>query len=261
MKQVFSLLLATFLALPAYAGHHSPFPVKHKTPFLPHHQRFTAQPVMPGQIPPLYNPPKVADWLQNDVVVFAGDSITALGTNPGGWCRQVAQWATTNNPQKNLQFYYSGVAGNRIGDIVKRLDTTILNYHPTTLILFIGINDADSYGFAGLSNFGRDLYYITARANQAGVQRILFMTPMVRGEKFEGENLRDPIIDAYANTIRTWCAQTGNPLLDIRQEIITYEYHYNYFDSPAGVFTIEGLHPNTNGQYLLAGSVLRAFGD
>src|SRR5262245_51294572 len=59
-----------------------------------------------------FAPPQVVQLRPNDVVVFAGDSVTFLGGMPGGWIDTFNRQVQQKNPWQNINVIASGVGGN-----------------------------------------------------------------------------------------------------------------------------------------------------
>jgi lysophospholipase L1-like esterase len=73
----------------------------------------------------------------NDVWVFAGDSITAqrLHTN------YIEAYYRTRNPKLNLHFRNSGIGGNRTHHVLQRFDYDVAAWKPTIVSVELGMND------------------------------------------------------------------------------------------------------------------------
>ncbi|MHA3770479.1 GDSL-type esterase/lipase family protein [Verrucomicrobiota bacterium sgz303538] len=75
----------------------------------------------------------------NDVWVFAGDSITAqrLHTN------YIEAYYRTHNPKLKLHFRNSGIGGNRTGNVLQRFDYDVAAWKPTIVSVELGMNDVN----------------------------------------------------------------------------------------------------------------------
>ena len=91
---------------------------------------------------------------KNDVIVFAGDSITDCGReypsgegapvkNPfgSGYVSLVFSYLYAKYPELHLRIINKGIGGNRSSDLVKRYNDDILAHNPNLVYLMIGVND------------------------------------------------------------------------------------------------------------------------
>jgi lysophospholipase L1-like esterase len=100
---------------------------------------------------------------------------------------------------------------------------------------------------------------IIGRVKAAGA-RVILCTPSVIGEKPDGTNERDTMLDEYADISRKVAAETGVQLNDLRKAFLAYEKDNNKEDKPKGVLTGDGVHLNPAGNKLVAGQMLQALG-
>jgi len=87
---------------------------------------------------------------KNDLVLFAGDSITDAGrrvdpaANGGmgmGYAAMAAGILAARYPELNLNFRNAGLSGNRLVDLEQRLEADVLAYRPNVVSILIGVND------------------------------------------------------------------------------------------------------------------------
>ena len=86
---------------------------------------------------------------KDDHVLFYGDSITDAGrrgenNNAGlghGYAALVTALLAARYPELNLRFTNTGISGNRVYDLERRLDADLLAHRPTVVSVLIGIND------------------------------------------------------------------------------------------------------------------------
>ena len=74
-------------------------------------------------------------------IVFLGDSITQGGDRPGGYVTLVREAVAAALPDKGVEVLGAGISGNKVPDLEKRLDRDVLEKKPTTVVVYIGIND------------------------------------------------------------------------------------------------------------------------
>ena len=91
---------------------------------------------------------------KDDVLVFAGDSITDQGraipdgegsshtSNWGrGYVNLVGGYLGAEYPQLRIRVINQGISGNQSADLLARWDQDILSPNPTWVVIFVGIND------------------------------------------------------------------------------------------------------------------------
>lgn len=214
-----------------------------------------------------FGPPQVVQLRPNDVVVFAGDSVTFLGGMPGGWIDTFNRQVQQKNPWQNINVIASGVGGNTAAMLDARMEGTVLNYNPTVVVVFIGINDVrhapmNPDGSRDLSGYMSTIQDIIQKCrNCSSVRSIVLMTPMAIGDKYDGEGQWDTTIDTMAQDLRTYAASNGIGLIDVRRVVIEAETMYNTEDKEFGVLMDQTLvHPTALGSQILAGTALMGFG-
>lgn len=78
-------------------------------------------------------------------IVFIGDSITDAGRREdpeklgGGYVRLIADRLAARGDSRPI--INSGISGNRIGDLRERWEHDVLDQHPGTLSVYVGVND------------------------------------------------------------------------------------------------------------------------
>lgn len=88
----------------------------------------------------------------NDRIVFAGDSVTDMGsTQPVGeglfdnlgrsYVRIVENYLVTGYPELNIRITNSGISGNTSRDLLERFDRDVVSLNPDWVSICIGIND------------------------------------------------------------------------------------------------------------------------
>src|SRR6266849_208151 len=78
---------------------------------------------------------------QKQRIVFFGDSITEAGAKPGGFIVKLGDMLKQKNLQDRYELTGAGIAGNKIYDLYLRMDDDVLAKNPTTVVIWIGVND------------------------------------------------------------------------------------------------------------------------
>ena len=202
--------------------------------------------------------------LQPEKIIFFGDSITELGGKPNGFVTLVADSLMEMYGSKAPEVIDAGVSGNKVTDLQVRLDRDVLSKNPTMVVIYIGINDVWHFALPGLKGTSKEDYEsglreIISRCHAAGA-KVILCTPSVIGEKRDGENPQDKMLDEYADISRKVAHDTGTQLCDLHKMFIEYLMKHNPEDERKGILTVDGVHPTDEGNRFLAGIMLKALG-
>jgi len=203
----------------------------------------------------------------DDVIVFLGDSITAAGARPGGYVALSSDAISKAYPEYGIQVIGAGIGGHKVPDCQKRLDRDVLQKKPTIVLIYIGINDVwhwthprvKARGKKGTTPeaFESGLKDMIKKINDVGA-RVILCTPTVIGEKSDGSNPDDKMLDQYSDISRKVAKQTGSQLLDLRKAFISHLKEHNPENAEKGILTGDSVHMNARGNRLLADLVLEA---
>lgn len=197
---------------------------------------------------------------EKEVVVFLGDSITQAGAQPGGYVTLTASAIAKAYPAAGIQVIGAGISGHKVPDCQKRLDRDVLQKHPTVVVIYIGINDVWHWGSNNgtkKEDFESGLKDLIARTTAVGA-RIILCTPTVIGEKTDGTNKFDPMLEEYSDISRKVAKETGAQLLDLRKLFADYLKAHNPGNAEKGILTADSVHLNPAGNAFLAGLMLGA---
>ena len=197
---------------------------------------------------------------ENERIVFLGDSITEAGTRPDGYVHLISKAIATAYIFKGIEVIGAGISGNKVIDCQKRLDRDVLQKAPTIVVIYIGINDVRHWSVkrgTTKEDFESGLLDIIERTKYEGA-RVILCTPTVIGEKTDGSNMFDRMLDEYSEISRRVAKETGSQLLDLRKEFKAYLAEHNTGNLSKGVLTYDTVHLNERGNRFLAGLVLDA---
>jgi lysophospholipase L1-like esterase len=198
----------------------------------------------------------------NETIVFFGDSITEQGDEPGGYVDWVRKTLRREHPERKVKIVGAGVGGNKVPDLLARLDRDVLSRNPTTVVVFIGVNDV----WHSTTNAGtpKDVYaqglerlVDEIRATKA---RVILCTPSVIGEKTDGTNPLDEMLDEYVELSRSIASTKNVPLLDLRKAFLEELKIRNPENRESGVLTRDGVHLNEAGNRFVGDRMLAAIG-
>jgi lysophospholipase L1-like esterase len=203
----------------------------------------------------------------NDRIVFLGDSITAAGVRPSGYITLTSQAIAKAYPNLNVAVIGAGKGGHKVPDCQRRLDADVLQKSPTIVVIYIGINDVWHWthpkvvqrGKKGTTpeDFEGGLTDMITKINGVGA-RVILCTPTVIGEKTDGSNPQDEMLDQYSTISRKVAKKTGSQLLDLRTAFQAYLKQHNSKNAAQGILTKDSVHMNDAGNRLLSKLVLEA---
>jgi lysophospholipase L1-like esterase len=199
---------------------------------------------------------------QGDRIVFLGDSITAGGVREKGYVTLVSQAIAGQHADLGVEVIGAGISGNKVPDCQERLQRDVLDKKPTVVVIYIGINDVWHWSRnAGTpkEDFEKGLLDLIQRSREAGA-RVILCTPSVIGEKTDGSNPSDEMLDEYSAISRKVAEQTGVKLLDLREKFLAYLKTHNQANEAKNVLTTDGVHLNDAGNRFVADCVLQALG-
>jgi len=197
---------------------------------------------------------------KGDVIAFFGDSITQAGRRPGGYCRLIAESIEKQHPELGVQVVYAGISGHKVPDLQKRLERDVLSKKPTAVFIYIGINDVwHSTRGRGtpVDKFESGLRELIQKISAKGAE-IVLCTPSTIGEKTDGTNKLDKMLEEYAAVSRKVAADTGVTLCDLRKAFTSHLKNNNPENKSRGILTSDGVHLNAAGNKFVAGQAATA---
>jgi Lysophospholipase L1 and related esterases len=205
-----------------------------------------------------------------DTILFLGDSVTdcdrdyddptSLGN---GFPHLVAKQLQARYPEYQLNFINKGISGNKIQDIVERLEQDCLALQPDMVIFLIGVND--TWHHVGEASFGTEVevtrfvnaYREVLIAMQAsGIQRIMVLAPFAL--PFPADRVSwgldlNPKIEGIKDLASQFKA-TYLPLNELFMEAIKQE-------SPQFYTGDDGVHPTLAGHQFIAEAIMKQIVD
>jgi lysophospholipase L1-like esterase len=198
-----------------------------------------------------------------ETIVFLGDSITQQGAGEKGYVTLFRQAVEKSRPDSGIKVIGAGIGGHKVPDLEARLDKDVLAHKPNVVVIYIGINDVwHSTRGQGtdIAAFESGLRNLIKRCNDAGA-RVVLSTPSVIGEKHDGTNDLDKMLDEYSNVSRKVAMETEATLLDLQAAFIANLKVYNTANEPKGILTTDGVHLNEAGNRFVAVRMLEAVGE
>ena len=201
--------------------------------------------------------------LQNgERIVFFGDSITQVGAEPGGYVALIRDELAEQYPDLDIQVIGAGISGNKVPDLLARLDEDVLAQDPTIVVIYIGINDVwhwfDFDAGTEKSVYEDGLEDLVHRIRATG-SRVMLCTPSVIGEAPDFASKEDEMLDEYAAIGRAVADRTGVPVCDLRVAFKEALRAENPEAGSQGIFTTDGVHLNGRGNEFVAQQILSEF--
>jgi len=198
-------------------------------------------------------------------IVFFGDSITEQGVKPNGYIMLVKNELNARHPDQEIEIIGAGVSGDRVPDLVRRVAEDVIDPRPAIVVIYIGINDVWHWALQGHQGTPKDQYEsnlreVIARIQYAGA-KVILCTPSVIGEKRDGTNPQDAMLNEYAAISRKIALDLGVRLCDLRKAFVDYLKVHNKEDKEKGVLTTDGVHLNDEGNKLVAQEILKLLQD
>jgi lysophospholipase L1-like esterase len=192
-------------------------------------------------------------------IVFLGDSITEAGAGSGGYISLMRESLAGAGLAEDFELIGAGISGNKVPDLQQRLDKDVLAKNPDLVFIYIGINDVwhwthpntKSKGGTTKANFEAGLKDVIARIQRQGA-KVVVCTPSVIGEKGDGTNANDKMLDEYAEVSRKIAREQGLQVCDLRKSFITYLQAQNKDKVSKGIFTTDEVHLNAAGNAFVA---------
>lgn len=192
-----------------------------------------------------------------DRVVFLGDSITQAGVKPLGYIDVFEKdLVTLGDRFDQVKVIGAGISGNRVPDLLDRLDTDVLEQKPDRVVIYIGINDVWHHlngGGTPKPEFEAGLRELVKRirASAEPAPFIHLCTPSVIGEQTDGSGELDAMLEEYARVTRKVSREEGVHLIDLHAAFSAYLRVHNPENAKKGILTTDGVHLSEKGNRFL----------
>jgi isoamyl acetate esterase len=198
-------------------------------------------------------------------ILFLGDSITQAGVNSKGYITVIRNALDKKYQDLGIVIIGAGISGNKVPDLLKRVDRDVIARKPTIVFIYIGINDVwhgekDAAKGTPKDKFEAGLNEVIGKITSAGV-KVILCTPSVIGEKHDGSNKLDSKLDEYAEISRKIAKERKIPLCDLRKEFIKYLKENNPQNREQGILTSDRVHLNEAGNRFVADVMLKYLGN
>lgn len=212
-----------------------------------------------------------------DTVVFYGDSITEQQM----YARDIETFTLARYPKLHVKFINSGWGGDTVwggsgGGIELRLQRDVLNYKPSVVTIFLGMNDARYSPFDAqrMQDYGAALTHIIDELQQKlpGV-RLTLLTPSMfdyaakdrpappaNGKFSFGNPAPDynQTLIRYGDLVKRIGAVRHIPIVDLNAPMVVATEAARRTD-PKFALSSDGVHPNEVGHLIMAAAVLKTW--
>jgi lysophospholipase L1-like esterase len=214
--------------------------------------------------------PTTSALVDNDKIVFFGDSITAKGVLENGYVTLFSDAVAAVYTNATIEVIGAGVSGDKMADLQARLDEDVLSYNPSVVVIYGGINDVWHWTRpdpqTGLARegttpeaFEAGLTNLIQRIEAAGARGII-CTPTVISESVDPDDANYALLEEYATICRSVAAEADCQLIDLRMLFTDYLLLNNTDDAASGILTADTVHMNDTGNALLAEAFEDALG-
>lgn len=198
---------------------------------------------------------------QKQHILFFGDSITQAGVGPNGYITEFGKMLKEKGISENYQLTGAGIGGNKVYDLYLRLEDDVLAKNPTTVVIWVGVNDVwhkRSFGTGTDPDKFEKFYNALIKKLQARNIKVYICTPAVIGEKTDFSNELDGDLNKYSSIIRDIAKKNNCPLIDLRRAFLEYNLVHNTENKSMNILTTDGVHLNDKGNRLVAEEMFKA---
>jgi lysophospholipase L1-like esterase len=199
----------------------------------------------------------------DDCVVFMGDSLTAHGGRPYGFVTLFHQMVDREWKERLIKVVEAGQGYDGVAELRGRLDKDVLVHKPTVVVIEIGIADVIKEGAERdlrKAIFKMGMEDLVWRIRRAGARPVL-TTLTVVGERIDGSNEYDVLMEAYSQIIRDVGKEKQCRVIEFRKVFMSHLKKVNQKNWKSRILTTPaGIHLNPRGNVFVAKLLLDAFG-
>lgn len=211
-------------------------------------------------------------FVDGDRVLFLGDSITHNGYYP----YYIEHYYATRFPDRTITFRNAGVSGGKAPDTERRLAWDVAAWHPTHVVLNLGMNDVGTSHYTDATPEVRDATteqmvvryeetmgrILDALAAMPATVTVLVPTPYDQTGTHERLNAvgKNDAIRRLGGWLETETARRGLALVDLNTPLLEINARLQATDPSATAISPDRVHPGKPGHLVMATEILRAQG-
>jgi len=200
-------------------------------------------------------------------IILLGDSLTE-GEDPDGYVNTTRVLLAQLYPGLTLFTANAGKGGNTVVDMDDRLQRDVLPFKPDWVTVSVGVNDIN-HGFSGHpagdgpkgvppALFREKLVGLVQRIQQQGAQVALFNGTIIKEDLSSIENQK---MEVYSGILREVAQAHHCVLVETRQAFREVLLPLQKTGMPiSGVLTADGVHLTPRGSWLMAATLVKAWG-
>lgn len=197
-----------------------------------------------------------------DTLVFFGDSITHQCL----YTQYLENYFYTRYPDRKIQFYNSGVSGDRCKDALMRFKEEVTQHQPKYVTVLLGMNDGAYRPFdqKKFDLYEKGMIEIVEKIQELGAKPIL-MTPTMydaRAARMKNNGEENPtfryynsVIAYYGTLLREMSYRRGLGFVDMYSPLNNITISQRKKD-PEFTIIKDSVHPDAPGQVVMATAIL-----
>lgn len=187
-------------------------------------------------------------------IVFLGDSITEA---QGGYVDVVQGMIGAIAPQYRIKYINSGIGGNKVDDMLARIDGDVIAHDPDLITVSVGINDVwQGVNGTPLPLFKERYEELITKLEQMTVAKLVLFTTTVIMEDLDSEGNRR--LAEYNDFIRQTAKKHKALMVPMNEEFHKAISAWQKVGDGQR-FTTDGVHMNLTGNCLMALTLLKAW--
>ncbi|MBW8016694.1 MAG: hypothetical protein FVQ82_10940 [Planctomycetes bacterium] len=189
-------------------------------------------------------------------IAFLGDSITAAGKNPGGYCRLVIDGLKKQGIDAKPIF--AGISGHKSNQMLARLDKHVIDKKPDWMTLSCGVNDV-WHGKNGvkLPDYKTNITAIVDKAQAQGIKVMILTSTMIKED--QSGSLNQQLLP-YNAFLKKLSKEKGCLFADLNTDMQQALKKFPKNAPKGKQLTSDGVHMNAYGNIMMAKGLLKSFG-
>lgn len=216
-------------------------------------------------------------YSDNDNVAFVGNSITRNGE----FYSIVSLYQATRFPHQKVKINNYGCGGNKVVDVVERINGDILEFNPNCISMMLGMNDVGGNYYTP-SLLVNGIYSASTLASQQTAKntyftgmkslvntfkgkgiKVLLQSPTMFDEKLVSTSAldyRNKPLGVFRDSVERWSKQFGLQFVDYHTIMNRIDSLEKLKDPAFTIVSTDRIHPQTLGHFVMAYSYLKALG-